>query len=104
MTQPDIEEICQVCIADVVVIGRIGRNKWMRNPIERCCSITLFALTGSIARRGFNYFSNPIDSSIEVACRFTQRVCFCEVPYQRSSLTCKCVTCTVSCYIPRTDG
>src|SRR6266849_3485996 len=98
--QPNIKEIGKVGIADVVIIGWVGRNKGMRYTIDGCHSIALFRFTWGVVRRKSDDFRNPINRALKVASRVTEWVCFGKIPNHRDCLTCKSVTSAISCYIP----
>src|SRR5262245_21757775 len=101
MAEPNIEEVGQVCIANVIIVGWLGRNKWVSNSVDRCDCIALFCFTRGIIRRYFDNLGHPINCTVEVACRLAHRICLGEVPYHWYRLTREGVTYFGVTRIPR---
>ena len=87
--QPYVEVVGQITVADVIVVRRIRGNHYPKRQSD-LLSIVLLQFTG-IARSKFDYcLCNPVESTPEIACAFTEKIAFRKVPSHWDCLASKC--------------
>ena len=102
LPHPDVEEIGQVCIADVVIIGRIGGHHNIPQAAVTLC-IKLTNLTETLSRKFYNTLCYPVQHIIKATRRIAEWICFRIVPYHGNCLTTKRISQTFARRIPTTN-
>ena len=90
--QPHIKIVAKVCIADVVVVGRIGGNNRIRLNLDWRCRVKLLCVTGRCCRQVRDHESYPLNRRKPVCCRITEGIAFAKVPCHLQSLSSECAT------------
>ena len=103
LPHPDIEEIGQVCIADVVIIGRVrGNHNVPQAAVALCVKLTNFCIP--LCWKLFYAANDPIQHIFITAGRGTKRICFCKIPNHGNCLTTEGVSHFFAGVMPRTNG